>query len=415
MANGKFNRVLITMAIALLVVICGKAGWAAEEVKVGALFPLSGPLSDGGTHTFYGVKIATEMYNERGGWNGKRIKLVVADAVDVKTGRSEAERLITVEGVKFIIGTYGSQIAFATTEVAERHRAFYWETIAVADAITERGFKYTFRPNCKGSQGGELAAQYFRDELPRKLGMNPKEMRIAVVYEDSIWGTTAATSFINLAKEAGLNLVETVYYKNPATDLSSVVLRVKDSRADVIYMTSYLPDGTLFIKQSKQLGLRPKAIFTYGIFNDPPVYEALGNDTENLFCFSWPIGGIDASVLPKRDQADYNEFIKRYKLQYKEQRVHQFSFGGYAGAKVLYDHVLSKVSTLEAPALRAAALSIDIPTPGTAYGYGVKFAENGENLRTFFVLWQWQGGDVYIVYPDKLATRKPIFKPPFTK
>ena len=73
------------------------------------------------------------------------------------------------------------------------------------------------------------------------------------------------------------------------------------------------------------------------------------------------------------------------------------------------------MSTLDADALRKAALSIDLPTPGTAYGYGVKFGENGENLRTFFVTWQWQGGNVYIVYPDALATRKPIFEPPLKK
>ena len=410
------KKLISTFLATLFVVMFGVAGaWGADEIKVGALFPLSGPLSDGGNHTFYGVKIATEMFNEQGGWHGKKIKLVVADAVDPKTGRSEAERLITKEKVDFLIGTYGSAIAFATTEVAERHGVFYWETIAVADAITERGFKYTFRPNCKGSQGSDLAAEYFKEVVPQALGMSYKDMRIAVLYEDSIWGTTSGTAFLKLAKRAGLNVVEAVYYKRPATDLSSVVLKIKKSNPDIIYMTSYLPDGALFLKQAKQLGLRPKAIFTYGIFNDPPIYEALGDLTEYLFCFSWPAGGVDPKVLPERTGRDYKEFVRRWKAMHGGQRVHQFSVGGYAGAKVLYDHVLPKVSSLDADTLRKAALSIDLPTPGTAYGYGVKFAENGENLRTFFVTWQWQAGNVHIVYPKTLATRKPIFKSPLKK
>src|ERR1700710_2509948 len=92
----------------------------AEDLKISVLLPLTGPSSDGGRDMQRGFEIATEMQNEKGGVNGDKIKLIMADAVDVKTGRSEAERLIQSEGAKVIMGTYVSAIAFAASEVAER-------------------------------------------------------------------------------------------------------------------------------------------------------------------------------------------------------------------------------------------------------------------------------------------------------
>lgn len=409
-------KVIVTIAV-LFTIFTGGMGWAAEELKIGGIFPLSGPLSEGGRQTWYGVQIATEMINEKGGVQGKTIKIILADAPDIKAGRSEAERLINLEGVKIIIGSYYSGLAYAASEIAERNRVLYWETVGVADEVTERGFKYTFRVACKGSQGGELGAQYIKDIFLSKLGMSLNKARIAVVYEDSIWGTTAGTSFINNAKAAGLNIVESLYYARTSTDLSSVVLKLKESQPDILYMSSLVVDGCLFLKQAKELGLRPKAIFAYGVCCDKPWYDSVGQDMNNIFCLTWPAGGINVNALTKKDQADLREFEKRWRSKYKEEKVHAFSYGGFAGAKVLYEHVLPKATSLTDPeALRKAVLSVDIPDGGTVYGWGAKFVEGtGQNTRTYFALWQWQEGNTYIVFPEKLATRKPVFKPPFTK
>ena len=55
----------------------------AEEIKIGVLLPLTGPSSDGGRDMQRGFEIATEMQNEKGGIKGDKIKLIMADAVDV--------------------------------------------------------------------------------------------------------------------------------------------------------------------------------------------------------------------------------------------------------------------------------------------------------------------------------------------
>jgi len=384
----------------------------AEEIKIGVLLPLTGPSSDGGRDMQRGFEIATEMQNEKGGIKGDTIKLIMADAVDVKTGRSEAERLIQSQGVKIIMGTYVSAIAFAATEVAERERTFYWEVNSVADAITERGFRYTFRPSIKGSNVGEVGIDFIKGDLARNLGLEPSKLRLAILHEDSIFGSTAAKAIDQYAKAAGVPIVESVSYNRSSNDLSSVVLRAKAARPDVIFLASYIPDGTLLLQQAKQVGLRPKAIFTYGVFNDPVIRDALGEDVNNLYCISWPAGGVELDKLAAGPREDYRAFSERFKSRFKVDRVPQFAAAAFAGASALYNDIIAKAKSLDADALREAALSVDIQGSQTAYGFGIKFGPDGQNQRSHNVAWQWQAGVPSIVWPAPLATRSPNFGPP---
>ncbi|MBW1911979.1 MAG: ABC transporter substrate-binding protein, partial [Deltaproteobacteria bacterium] len=133
----------------LLVLSMSPGVIAADRVKIGALFPFSGPLALLGQETFNGATIAVDIVNEKGGIWGKQIEWVKGDAVDPKKAMTECERLISVKGMKIIFGTYSSSRSYAASQVAERNKVIYWEQGAIADPITERGFKYLFRNICR--------------------------------------------------------------------------------------------------------------------------------------------------------------------------------------------------------------------------------------------------------------------------
>src|SRR5207344_1556863 len=108
---------------------------------------------------------------------------------------------------------------------------------------------------------------------------------------------------------------------------------------------------------------------------------------------------------------DYRAFSERFKSRFKVDRVPQFAAAAFAGATALYNDVIAKAKSLDADALREAALAIDIPAGESAYGFGIKFAADGQNQRSHNVAWQWQGGQPSIVWPAPLATRSPNFAP----
>ncbi|WP_246206039.1 ABC transporter substrate-binding protein [Propylenella binzhouense] len=92
----------------------------ADTLRIGAFYPLSGSLSVLGTEALAGAQVAVDTANEQGGVDGHEIELVVADATNPANATSEARRLVTREGVRFPVGTFGSSIPLAIAGAANR-------------------------------------------------------------------------------------------------------------------------------------------------------------------------------------------------------------------------------------------------------------------------------------------------------
>ncbi len=107
---------LVSVAAMWFTRAAGTAG--AEEIRIGILNPLSGPLAPLGQDSTLGAELAAELVNERGGVAGRKVTLVKADAPTATAAVTEANRLITQEGVRIIAGAYGSSIALAASAEA---------------------------------------------------------------------------------------------------------------------------------------------------------------------------------------------------------------------------------------------------------------------------------------------------------
>ena len=137
-------------------------------------------------------------------WNplGKQIEFVRSDAPDANAAVSQANRLISSEKLPILIGTYASPLALAATEVAERNQVIYWEMGGISDPIVQRGFKYLFRITPMGSMYGGKAADYSKEVLAPKLGIAPDKLKVSIVHEDALYGTTVGTGAEAVAGKA---------------------------------------------------------------------------------------------------------------------------------------------------------------------------------------------------------------------
>lgn len=108
---------------------------ALAQVKIGALYPLSGQVAKSGEDTVNAIKLAVEVINgQYPGMNiplaataglpnlgGAKIVLVAADHQgNPEIGAAEAERLITQEKVVALIGAFHSSVAATSSQVAQR-------------------------------------------------------------------------------------------------------------------------------------------------------------------------------------------------------------------------------------------------------------------------------------------------------
>lgn len=393
----------------------GDDGGGEQELRIGALFPFSGSLAVLGQENFTGADIARELANEQGWIPNTKITFVKADIPDPTAASNEANRLITQEGLKILIGSYSSSLAVVASQVAERNKVIHWEISGTAEEITGRGFKYVFRANAPAHQLGYVAVDFTADELARRLGVSAGDLRVALIHEDSNFGTAIGQAVVQRAQEKGLNVVANESYSATSNDLSSLILTLKSANPDVVIATSYLNDAILFWKQARELDLNVKAMIgTSAGYSSVDFYKGRGEDANGVFSSDPP-----SNVNPEGLAPEAAELLAEFTRRYKERTGAEpgpVATLGFTGAVVLFKYVLPNAASFEPDDVRAAALAVDLPEGSLPNGWGAKFAgpdapNAGQNLRTFAGLNQWQDGQLKLVYPGTLAVAEPDMVP----
>jgi len=377
-----------------------------NQIKIGILEPLSGPIAAEGRRQLNGLEIVRDIINERGGIAGKQLTWVVADAPDATAATNEASRLITQEGVKLIAGTFSSSLCLPASDVAARNNIVYWEVSCVDPRFNARGYKNVFRSEIDANGFGWYELEFIRDTLHKKVGKDLKDLKIAFVSEDSAYGQGTTEAGKKRAQDLGIQVLSVDFYnRNAMTDFTPIILKLKSTQPDVIISASYTNDAILFWQQARQLDLNVKAIVSAGAvgFGSPDFGKSLGAAAEGPFTLLEP-SGLNPKALGSLVAGLELEIAKRYEAKYNERYAASAQLGA-AGLWILAEVLKKTGGDLNPDKVRAAALSLDIPVGGTINGWGVKFQDNGQNApdRVQHYILQWQDGKQVTVWPERFA------------
>ncbi|WML39734.1 ABC transporter substrate-binding protein [Neobacillus sp. OS1-2] len=375
-----------------------------DAAKIGVILPLSGPLAQLGNDVMRGFEIAKDIANEEDGVLGKKVEFAVADAPDSNSATSSANRLIQNDKVSVIAGSYSSAISFAASQVAERNKVVYWEQGAVADDITSRGFKYLFRLIYPASDLGRAAADYLVKEVSPKLNMKNEDIKVAIVHEDSSYGTMVAKGATEVVNKAGMKLVATEAYSYKTNDLSSTVSKLKSLQPDVVIACQYTADGILFWRQAKEAGLNLKAfIGNGGAHNIPDFAAAVGDEANGIFN-AGTSSNFNTNGLNDDAKKLYKEFQDRYASKYKGKTPSAHAAMGFNAMYLLLKEVIPEAGSLKPEKIREAALAMDKPIGSTIVGWGVKFdPKTQNNTLSFPMIDQWQKQKVVTIFPKEFG------------
>ena len=397
----KFTKTLGALALAAASVV-GSA--QAAELRLGALYPLSGGLALLGDESFRGFELAVERRNAEGGLLGQQIQIIKGDAVDANQAVGTARRLTSVEDVKAIFGSYASSISFAATQVSELAGVPYFELGAISDPITERGFQTVFRSNPTSKSFADRTLDVIEEIIAPGLGVKPQDLRIAIVHEDALYGTTVAKYQTELAQQAGLNVVEVLPYSAKAVDLSSLLLRLKGANVDVVLQTSYQNDTVLFFRQMKEADFKPKAIIgAGGGYSMQDTVNAVG--AENMH----GVFNIDFTqyLTNEAGAPGIGAFVQAYEKKYGAPPRSGHSLANYAGA-LLFFGAIQDAGSMDPAKIREAVLNLDLPLGTFPTGWGAQFNENGQNTRGVPSVMQWLDGKLTTIYPQEAAVAQPV-------
>jgi len=410
---------LVGIIFACLCLVAQLPAKAQENIRIGVLLPLTGPLAKNGLENWEAMQIARDMINERGGINGRKVEYLQGDANTPNAAISETERLITKDDIKITTGSFASPIAIAVSQAAERHGVFHWETTGAAEVITRRGFKHTFQVGAPARKYGQAAVDFIIDDLAKRLNKPVDALKIALLWENRAFGKSVGDGIRAYTQAKGIKLVYDEGYDQTATDMTPIVQKLKDVAPDIVIAISFPNDAILFQRKAKELEFNVAAFIGVSAgYSSPDLRESIGDAVSGIFVADFP-PKVNAAVLTPETRKVADEFYKRYEAKLKRPPAGHAA-AGFSAVWALFTEVLPKAKTFEPDELREIALKLDLPEGSLVNGSGIKFTnfdwpddpkDAGQNLRASIGVWQWTKAGNEEVYPGELATKLPIMVP----
>jgi branched-chain amino acid transport system substrate-binding protein len=409
----KFKYLLgLACAAAVSLGLTVKASAEDKVVKIGAIFPMTGGAASAGVHAKYALEVATDIINNAhpelgdlplaknaglAGLGGAKVEVVFADNQgSPATGQNQALRLITEEKVAALIGAYQSGITLTASAIAEKYGIPFLTPESVAANLTERGFKWFFRTTPIATDFASL----YNDFLDEMKAGGTKTDTIALVHDNTEYGTSVAGTLVGALKEKGRTVVDASYAVN-ATDVQSQVLQLKEKKPDVVLMISYTSDAILFAKTMQALDYKPPLLLADDSgYSDPSFIKTVGKISQGAFNrSSWSVG------LPNSPTAIIAELYKKKSGDEMDDTAGREMQGFF----VLVD-AIDRAGSTDPAKIQAALRATDLKPNQLMMGYkGVKFDEKGQNVLASGVIIQLQDGENYVaVYPKSNAAKAPI-------
>jgi branched-chain amino acid transport system substrate-binding protein len=379
--------------------VIGSARAEAKSVNIGVIQPLSGANAQFGTNSHNGIQLVADGINAAGGikaLDGAKINLIVADATSTPTTAGNvAQRLITQNEVTAILGAFASSLTIAISDVTER-RDIPLLTMSFADQLTERGFKSIFQVVAKASAIGKAQFDYTM-AIAESAG-GTKIDKVALMYEDTAYGTAQANGLRAGAKAANVQLVMDEAYPLGITDTTPLINKLRASGAQAVFPVSYLNDSLLIIRTMRQQKIDIPAIGGAAGYVIPDFEKGLGEFSENVLS----VNTSNYDLAP--------DLTDRFRKRFGYFMVHEAL--EHAVALDVLVQAIEKAKSAKAEDV-AAALRGGKFTGGWTQamtGGAVEFDQTGLNVRSVPLMVQWRKKELVTVWPKEIAKAPAIWK-----
>lgn len=392
-------------ALALALLLDAMTVLAADTIVFGAAISITGKTAKEGEYTRDGYRFAIDKINEMGGIKvgGKAYKLELKYYDDeTKPERSAQlfEKLINEDKVNLLLGPYGSSPTGTAAPIAERYKIPMVEANGAAESIFSKGYKYTFMILSP-------AKLYLRGILDAVRAKDPAAKTVAILGENESFSKEVAGGAAEYAGEKGWNIVYNELYPTNAQDVSALLTAIKGKNPDLILGSGHLQDSLLIVKQSKDLGVSPKAM-GFSVGPSSPEFRAnLGKSTDFIFgATQWTetlrYSGEDPWKTPRAFADGFREKHPNYKII-------PYQVAESAVAVIAYQKAIEKAGTIEPTKVRDALAAIDMMT---FYGK-IKFDSRGVNVYKPMAVEQYQpDGNKYTVWPQDVAEKPALYPMP---
>ncbi len=328
-----------------------------KEIKIGALFSITGP-------SFLGVpesqtaKMLAEEINSKGGVKGYKLNIIIKDTGGKpENALSFAKQLIEEDQVFAIIGPSTSGESLQIKELCENTKTLLL-SCAAAEKIVDPVAKYVFTTPQKDKYA---VVRIF--ETMKELGIS----KIGTVSSNTGFGNLGKAQLVKLAPEYGIQILISETYDSTSTDLTAVLTKVKAKNVQAVVNWSIEAAQAIVPKNMKQISMNVPLFQSHG-FGNIKYVEVAGEAAEGII---FPAGRLlIADSLP--DDNPQKQLLIKYKNDYESKYNNEAvsTFGGHAyDAIMIIVEAVKKVGA-DKEAVRNAIENIkDFPGTGGIYNY----------------------------------------------
>jgi len=406
------KRYLALISILLVLALIGSAAVAGcgggaqetgekatkEPINIGVILPLTGSKAMFGEMEKNSFEMAYEELKEEGKTviNGREIKLLYEDGQGKQdVAKAAAEKLVNQDKVVMLTGGYSSSCTKVIAGTAQAMGIPFLIVTGSADDITKQGWQWVFR-------GTAAPASKYTGALWDMMDKVIKPKRVALIYENTDFGTSSAKGFRAACQERGIKIVFDEAYEQGALDFKPMLANMKNANPDVVFAVSYVMDAALITKQMKELDFDVNLFIGGGAGYTMPEFQQNAGDAAEYVASTtlW---------VPNVSWPGASDYFTKYKEKYgKEPDYHGAQ--AYATMYIIAD-VLNRAKDFTPAEIQKALKETDLMTIMGP----IKFEDwegytNQDKPDTYVV--QWLNGKLEVVWPENAASAQYVYPVP---
>jgi branched-chain amino acid transport system substrate-binding protein len=303
----------------------------SDAIRIGHLTPRTGFLGPLGEYAVMAIDLAVEEINAAGGVMGRKVELLKEDSINPQTASTKAERMIERDKVTCIIGEISSASVLTIAQVATRNKTLFINTGGNSDALRGKDCqRYLFHVESQNSMYVKTVGRSFlRDGLVK--GKKWYSLTADYAFGHDLLKVSKRFMEANGGNFAGDDLVPT-----DATDFSAYLLKIRETKPDLVVINLAGNQITNFLKQYAEFGLT----FSVGGFGfDTALAWAAGKGN---FVGTWPVVWHHQIDTPGS-----KTFVAAFTKKYNKPPENQ-AWGDYIAAKIVAQSI-NELKSAESP------------------------------------------------------------------
>jgi branched-chain amino acid transport system substrate-binding protein len=236
-------------------------GVSKNEIVVGSIQDLSGPIAGFGKQVRLGLMLRADELNEQGGVYGRKIKLLFEDsAYDPRKAVLAAQKLVNQDKIFAMVAHIGTAQNNAAMPVQFEKNVVNFFPVTAAREMYEPFHKLKF-----------AAFSTYFEQMNTRLPPLVKEKnakKVCTIYQDDEFGLEVVRGAEAGLKTIGMELAEKTSFKRGATDFSSQVARMKAANCDFVVLGTIIRETIGTIAESRKTAFAPTFMGSSAAYTD---------------------------------------------------------------------------------------------------------------------------------------------------